>query len=92
MSVCSKILSTSRVCDDRGVMLQMVEELLQMFGLPEDTPVTLPGFHYRDPTLSDPGVLTLCQALASCYDIRCSFGSLCNVEILPKYNNFTLQS
>lgn len=53
---------------------QMVQELLDMFGLPEDTPVTTPGFHYRDPTLADPGVLTLRQALTSCYDIRYSCG------------------
>ena len=55
-----------------GVLRQMVAELLEMFGLPEDTPVTIPGFHYRDPTLADPGVLTLRQALTSCYDIRCA--------------------
>lgn len=60
---------------DMHVLQQMVQELLDMFGLPEDTPVTIPGFHYRDPTLADPGVLTLRQALTSCYDIRCVCGS-----------------
>ncbi len=50
--------------------MQMVDELLKMFGLPEDLPVTIPGFHYRDPRLTDPGVLTLRGALSSCYDIR----------------------